>query len=275
MVPAVGDGDAPAAGRVERIVGGDAAAAAERFVAPQGLVFDGDTLYVADPGAHVVRAIDLASGALRTVAGSGRQLRTHADMAAGALSSPWDVAVHDGTLYVAMAGVHRLWRIAPGGGASPFSGSGREEILDGAHAAAALAQPMGIVAHAGALWFADAESSAIRRAVIDHGCGLRTLVGTGLFDFGDVDGVGDEVRLQHAQGIAAAPDGRLLVADSYNGAIKWLDPATRRVTTWVRGLAEPAGVAVGREHAYVAETNAHRIAAVELATGAVEALELS
>ena len=261
--------------RVERIVGGDAAAATERLVAPQGLAFDGDTLYIADPGAHVVRAIDLASGALRTVAGTGRQLRTHADMAAGALSSPWDVAVHEGALYVAMAGLHRLWRVAPDGRAAPFSGSGREEVLDGPHEEAALAQPMGIVAHAGALWFADAESSAIRRADIDPGGGVTTLVGTGLFDFGDVDGVGDEVRLQHVQGIAAAPDGRLLVADSYNGALKWLEPATRRVTTWVRGLAEPTGVAIGREHAYVAETNAHRIAVVDLATGTVETLELS
>lgn len=260
---------------VERIVGGDAEAERERFVAPQGLAFDGDTLYVADPGAHVVRAIALAGGEVRTVAGTGRQLRTRAEMAAGALSSPWDVAVLDGALFVAMAGVHRLWRIAPDGRAAPFSGSGREEILDGPHAEAALAQPMGIVAHAGALWFADAESSAIRRADPDPGGGVTTLAGTGLFDFGDVDGVGDEIRLQHPQGLAAAPDGRLLVADSYNGALKWLEPATRRVTTWLRGLAEPTGVAIGGELAYVAETNAHRIVVVSLESGASETLELS
>lgn len=260
--------------RVERIVGGDAEAGTERLVAPQGLAFDGETLHVADPGAHVVRAIDSGSGALRTVAGTGRQLRTHADMDAGALSSPWDIAVHEGALYVAMAGLHRLWRIAADGRAAPFSGSGREEVLDGPHAEAALAQPMGIVVHAGALWFADAESSAIRRADLDPGGGVTTLVGTGLFDFGDVDGVGDDVRLQHAQGLAVAPDGRLLVADSYNGALKWLDPATRRVTTWLRGLAEPSGVAIGRERAYVAETNAHRIAMVDLATGRIGALAI-
>ena len=260
--------------RVERTIGGDAAPEAERLVTPQGLAFDGDTLYVADPGAHVVRAIALASGALRNVAGTGRQLRTRADMATGALSSPWDIAISDGVLYVAMAGLHRLWRIEPDGDAAPFSGSGREEILDGPHGEAALAQPMGIVAHGGALWFADAESSAVRRADIDPAGGVTTLVGTGLFDFGDVDGIGDAVRLQHAQGLAAAPDGRLLVADSYNDALKWLEPPTRRVTTLARGFAEPTGVAVGQGVAYVADTNAHRIAVVELERGAVGELEI-
>jgi sugar lactone lactonase YvrE len=133
---------------------------------------------------------------------------------------------------------------------------------------------MGIAARDGALWFADAESSAVRRADLDPAGAVTTLVGTGLFDFGDVDGVGDVVRLQHPQGLATAPDGRLLVADSYNDALKWLDPATRLVTTWVRGLSEPTGVAIGRDLAYVADTNAHRIAVVSLATGAVETLAI-
>jgi hypothetical protein len=261
--------------RVERIVGGEDGPDGERLVAPQGLVLDGDTLYVADPGAHLVRAISLADGTVRAVAGTGAQLRTRADLEAGALSSPWDLALADGALYVAMAGVHRLWRVPLGGGApAPFSGSGREELRDGAHDTAALAQPMGIVAHAGALWFADAESSAVRRADLDPAGGVTTLVGTGLFDFGDVDGVGDAVRLQHPQGLAAAPDGRLLVADSYNDALKWLDPTSRSVTTWVRGFAEPTGVAIARDLVYVADTNAHRVAVVELVTGAVSTLEL-
>ena len=261
--------------RVDRIVGGDGAPEGERLVAPQGLVLDGDALHVADPGAHVIRSVSLDTGGVRTLAGTGQQLRTRADLAAGALSSPWDLALADGALVVAMAGLHRLWRVPlDGSAAAPFSGSGREEILDGAHAEAALAQPMGIVAHDGALWFTDAESSAVRRADIDPAGAVTTLVGTGLFDFGDADGVGDTVRLQHPQGLAAAPDGRLLVADSYNDALKWLDPATRRVTTWVRGFSEPTGVAIGGDVAYVADTNAHRIAVVSMATGAVETLEI-
>ena len=67
---------------------------------------------------------------------------------------------------------------------------------------------------------------------------VKTLVGTGLFDFGDVDGVGDDVRLQHALGVAYH-DGKLYVADTYNSKIKVIDPATRTCTTFLGG--EPDG----------------------------------
>ena len=106
------------------------------------------------------------------------------------------------------------------------------------------------------------------------GGGVRTIVGTGLFDFGDVDGAGDDVRMQHQQGIARAADGRLLVCDTYNDALKWVDPVSRRAETWVRGFSEPSGVALGDRYAYVADTNAHRIACVSLDTGIVEALQV-
>jgi sugar lactone lactonase YvrE len=270
--------------RVERVVGsgepGFSDGAEGALNMPQGMAFDGNRLYIADAENHAIRAADLATGELRTVAGIGRQLRTMEELRQGAMSSPWDVALADGTLYIAMAGIHQLWSIELATGTGRLhSGSRREDIVDGAHRDAALAQPMGIVA-AGThpegtrLYFADAESSAVRWADRDPGGGVGTIVGTGLFDFGDRDGVGDAALLQHAQGLALHPDGRLLVADSYNDALKWVDPATRRVTTWVRGLHEPGGVACGDRFAYVADTNAHRIATVDYATGEVGELTI-
>jgi DNA-binding beta-propeller fold protein YncE len=133
---------------------------------------------------------------------------------------------------------------------------------------------MGITSAGGRLYFVDAESSAVRWAHTDPAGRVGTIVGTGLFDFGDKDGVGDDVRMQHQQGIARHPDGRLLVADSYNDALKWVDPVSHRAETWVRDLAEPSGVAIGRELVYVADTNAHRIAVVGLEGGEVGELEL-
>ena len=103
---------------------------------------------------------------------------------------------------------------------------------------------------------------------------MRTVVGTGLFDFGDVDGTGDDVRMQHQQGIALAPDGRLLVCDSYNDALKWVDPSSRRVETWLHGFSEPSGLAIGEGLVYVADTNAHRIAVAALESGEVETLQI-
>lgn len=270
--------------RVERTIGGTqgfADGTTARFDAPQGLAFDGDTLYVADTGNHAVRAIDLRSGFLRTVAGTGAQLRTRRDREAGALSSPWDLAVvreprGSGTrVFIAMAGVHQIWSVAPTGGAlAVHGGSGAEEIADGPHASAALAQPMGIAGGEGRLWFVDAESSAVRWSDLASDGNVGTIAGTGLFDFGDRDGTGDDVRMQHPQAIARAPDGRLLVADSYNDALKWVTPADRVATTWVRGFHEPSGLALGERVVYVADANAHRVAIVELATGAVSELSI-
>jgi hypothetical protein len=246
---------------------------APRFRHPQGMAFGGDLLYVADAGNHAVRELSLATGAARTIAGTGHQLRTQRDLSAGALSSPWDLCIAGERLHVAMAGIHRLWTIhLDTGTAAPSTGTGAEELHDGPHAQAALAQPMGICLLGDVLAFADSESSAVRVADLDPAGGVRTIVGTGLFDFGDVDGVGDDTRLQHPQGIAAAEDGRLLVCDSYNDSLRWVDPASRRVTTWVRGLHEPEGLALDARFVYVADTNAHRIAVVNRIDGSVQPL---
>ena len=94
-----------------------------------------------------------------------------------------------------------------------------------------------------------------------------------LFDFGDTDGVGDKVRMQHQQGLAVRDD-ELLVADSYNDALKWVKIDTREARTWVRGFHEPGGVAIAERHAYVADTNAHRIMVVDYESGAMEPLEI-
>lgn len=268
--------------RVTRVVGRglpgleDGAADTARFTRPQGMAFVGDTLYVADAGNHALRRIALASGAVDTVTGTGERMRTRADRAAGALASPWDVAWHDGALWVAMAGTHQLWTVDPASGAARVhAGSGAEDIADGPLREALLAQPMGIAAAGDRLYFADAESSAVRVADVADDGRVRTLVGTGLFDFGDRDGEGDVVRMEHQQGVAVdAASGRLLVADTYNDALKWLDPATRTAAAWVRDLHEPGGVALGDGGlAYVADTNAHRVVVVDEA-GRVEELEL-
>lgn len=264
--------------RIARIVGGNAGFADGPdglLEAPQGVLFSGDTLYVADAGNHAIRAVDIATGSVRTIAGTGRQLRTRADAAAGALSSPWDLALHEGTLYIALAGAHRIVALDIASGVvRPFCGSGREEIIDGSHASAALAQPMGLATDGHRLYFADAETSAIRWADLDPAGSVGTLVGTGLFDFGDRDGTGDEARLQHPQAVALHDDGRVLVADSYNDSLKWIDARTRSCETFVRGLHEPGGLARSEGVAYVADTNAHRIVAIDEASGDFTVLEV-
>lgn len=266
--------------RVERAIGGDVSGyrdgAAPLFDNPQGMAFAGDTLYVADAGNHSIRAVTLADGTVRTVAGTGRQARTTRDLGAGAMSSPWDLALAGDVLFIAMAGLHQIWSLNPVTGAlQVHAGSGAEELHDAPLAEAALAQPMGLCVGTAHVYFTDSESSAVRSASRAMDGAVETIVGTGLFDFGDVDGIADDVRLQHPQGIALAGDGRLLISDSYNGALRWVDPSSRTATSWVRGLHEPGGIALTERCAYVAETNRHRIMVVDRTTGEMTELALS
>ena len=246
-----------------------------QFNYPQGLTFAGDKLYIADAGNHAIRILDLSTGELKTLAGTGHQLRTRHDRDEGAMSSPWDVALSGDTLFVAMAGVHQLWSVdVRTGRTRVHSGAGGEDIRDGDNQNALLAQPMGIVATGERVYFADSESNGIRWAGTSEDGVVGTIAGTGLFDFGDVDGSGDEVRLQHPQGLTIHPNGGLLVADSYNDCIKHVDPETRTSTTWVRGLSEPSGISCSATHAYVADTNSHRVMVVNLETREMAELRL-
>ena len=246
-----------------------------QFNYPQGMTFAGEKLYVADAGNHSIRVLDLTTGELKTLSGTGHQMRTRHDKNEGAMSSPWDVALSGDKLFVAMAGTHQLWAVDIRTGQSRVhSGTGGEDIRDGDNQTALLAQPMGIVASGDRVYFADSESSGIRWAETAEDGITGTIVGTGLFDFGDVDGSGDDVRLQHPQGLTVHPNGGLLVADSYNDCIKLVDPNLRTSTMWVRGLSEPSGISCSATHAYIADTNSHRVMTVNLETREMSELRL-
>lgn len=259
---------------------------AARFDHPQGLTLDGDTLYVADTDNHAIRAIDLTAGVTTTVAGTGEQARRYTSGGPALetpLTSPWDVVVVDGTLYVAMAGNHQLWMHQLGSGeVRRFAGSGHEGLRDGPTVSAHFAQPSGIVrlGQQRAVAFTDSETSSLRIADLPgHGAGeVTTLIGQGLFEFGDIDGARETARLQHPLGIAHDPaSGLLYVADTYNNKIKRYDTATGTITSWIGGddtLYEPAGISIANGALYVADTNNHLIRRADLANGDVTTIEL-
>ncbi len=262
------------------------------FDHPQGMALDGDFLYVADTENHAVRRVDLAQGYVDTVAGTGRQGpfgNRGGKLREASLNSPWDLTIAGGVLYVAMAGPHQLWRLdLRGGMAAPHAGSGREDIVDGPLASAALAQPSGITTDGRRLYFVDSETSSVRMADVDPAGRVTTIVGRGLFEFGDVDGMGAKARLQHPLGICLL-GGVLYIADAYNHKIKRVYPNTQTVMTFAgsggQGLLdgpaaeaeffEPGGVSAARGKLYVADTNNHAIRVVDLASGQVTTLEIS
>ncbi|HEX8629768.1 MAG TPA: alkyl hydroperoxide reductase, partial [Catenuloplanes sp.] len=221
------------------------------------------------------RAVRLDTGEVMTVAGSGRQWRSAVDHVphdalAVDLSSPWDVAWYDERVIVAMAGIHQLWWFHPvRRTAGVYAGTTVEALRDGPLPDVWLAQPSGLSAavDGSRLWIADSETSALRW--IADGT-LHTAVGQGLFDFGQVDGPAGQALLQHPLGVGALPDGSVLVADTYNGAVRRFDPGTGLVSTVDSGLAEPSDVVLAPDGSVlVVESAAHRL--VRLAAGSLPA----
>lgn len=285
-------------GRVKQVIGSgdeglkDGSADEARFADPQGVALDGNTLYVADTKNHAIRAVDLSTGDVKTIAGTGEQapkLHPGGDAAQIQLNSPWDLIQHEGVLYIAMAGFHQLWSLnLATSEARPYAGSGRERIVDGVLAEAALAQPSGITTDSKKLYFTDSETSAVRAADLDRAGNVETIVGLHLFEFGDVDGVGEDVRLQHPIGIDIL-DGILYIADTYNNRIKKIDPFTREASgligSGVAGVTdgaaenakfhEPGGLSIANGKIYIADTNNHAIRVADMETLEVTTLELT
>jgi thiol-disulfide isomerase/thioredoxin len=237
-----------------------------RFAEPNGLCLvpselrgtvDYDVV-VADTANHLLRGVDLAGGTVTTLAGTGEQyvvggpenvapwpdgtlpdertgLWYHGDPRRVRLSSPWDVVWHQpwGAFAVAMAGNHSLWAFDPHEGSiTHVIGTMNEGLVDGAVGEAWFAQPSGLaVDDEQRLWVADSETSALR--VVTGGLSdarVDTVVGAGLFDFGHRDGPAGDARLQHPLGVAVADDGSILVADTYNGAVRRYVPPPLRCT---------------------------------------------
>jgi len=215
------------------------------------------------------------------------------------LNSPWDLWVHGKDLYIAMAGPHQIWKMPLAETEiGPFAGNGREDIVDGPHlpeapyaeGASSFAQPSGLTSDGKTLFVADSEGSSIRGVPFDPTKEVFTVIGTAhlpnsrLFTFGDRDGPPERALLQHALGVAYH-DGVIYVADTYNNKIKAVEAKTGNVKTFAGsgqpGLAdepaqfdEPAGIAVGGDVIYVADTNNHAIRAIDVKTGKVTTLKI-
>ena len=259
------------------------------FNHPQGMALDGNFLYIADTANQLIRRIDLGAKRVETVAGTGEQIyETSVGGAAREipLNSPWDLQLVGKQLFVAMAGDHQIWMMdLTQNTIAPFAGSGTEERADGSFTKCAFAQPSGLASDGVNLYVADAESNVIREVDLEKKK-VKTLAGGNLFDFGDLDGIGDNVRLQHPLGVAFW-NKNILVADTYNHKIKFLNPDRGNVKTFAGDgkfgnldgaksrFYEPGGLSVAGNKLYIADTNNNAIRVLDLETKQVSTLTLN
>ena len=205
---------------------------------------------------------------VKTLAGTGEQGRYigsfFKDPRQASLNSPWDIVYCQKTLYIAMAGQHQIWLLNTQG-IGLYSGSGREDIIDGPPHDAAFAQPSGLSLAQSLLYVVDAETSAIR-CIDRQNASTTTLVGSGLFIFGDKTGKGTQARLQHPLDIVWDMQRQgLWIADTYNNKIKFFSCVTTEVSDLITiGLNEPNGLALYQNTLWIANTNEHGIVRYDL-----------
>lgn len=211
---------------------GDAAQA--RFADPWSLLAlnDGSVL-VADGGDNSRLRVLQADGRLRTFAGGapgfsdGPALQARFDTPSALARG------RDGSVYVADTGNHAIRRIDRHGRVSTLAG-GQQGFADGSAAQARFDAPMGVAVDAhGRVFVADTWNDRIR--VIEPDGQVRTLAGGS--GPGHADGVGEQARFDTPVAVALDNQGRLLVADFHNNAVRRLHMDGRVETVLSEGGA--------------------------------------
>lgn len=244
------------------------------FYEPHGLALseNGEKLYIADTKNNVIKEADLINKMVKTISGTGEISYYFGDKKWGENlnpNSPWDLLIdkkYPNIMYIANAGNHQILKMnLQNYKTERFAGSGKEQLTDGDDfQKVAFNQPSGLTQFENFLYVADAEASAIRQIDLQKK-EVRTLVGSGLFDFGDTDGTAQKAVLQHPIGVFYTKN-EVYIADTYNGKIKVLDLEKNRVKTLISGLSEPNDVLLIGNYLYISDTNNHQILRVNTKT---------
>ncbi|OXA50455.1 NHL repeat-containing protein 2 [Folsomia candida] len=281
-----------------------------KFYFPQGVVFkDENVLIIADTGNHAIRQVDLMLGKVCTLVPPGWNYSHDEEIVH--LRSPWDVTFFSKEiLLVAAAGNHRIFAYFFESSKlfselEPFdkdtftviAGTGKEENRNNAYILkASFAQPSGICVlnrpdNAKVIFIADSESSSIRSITTEGKGKVQAVVGgardpTDLFSYGDIDGKGVSVKLQHPMGVCSHKTlSQVYFVDTYNNRVKVVDVDSQSCFTLCGNGApgnvvgdlsdvkfnEPGGICISDngEILYVADTNNHAIKSINLQSKSV------
>ncbi|MBI4401297.1 MAG: hypothetical protein HY581_06680 [Nitrospirae bacterium] len=196
---------------------------------PSALAVDGkDQLYIADQSNNRVRKVDLATGIITTVAGTGEAAYTGDGMPAceAGLAGPSGLAWGpDGALYIADTFNGRIRRVdLVTGLISTVAGDGGEYRYQGRanEFSTSLSRPYGIaVDRLGHILITDSDNHLIRRW--DRTKKIITLVaGNGVARFGGDGGPPHESSLNYPFGVAVDEQGNIYLADTFNHRIRMI-----------------------------------------------------
>lgn len=189
-----------------------------RISQAEGLAVDGlGNLYISDTGNHRIRRVDVATGTITTVGGTGTAgLSGDGGLATQAMfDQPMGIAFHNNAIYVADRGNHRIRKIDEDGIVTTVAGTTFGFSGDGGLATSAMLQyprSIGLDA-AGNLFIADVGNGRIRRVGQADGI-ISTVAGSGsASEIAGDGGPAVDAKLSSRTGIAVANDGQLYIAD--------------------------------------------------------------
>lgn len=249
------------------------------FNAPQGLLYRAGKLYVADTGNHALREIDFKNNKVTTLIGSAQRGEALSDKQilearSFDLASPTDIEFFPNyeNIVIANSGTHQILTYGVNKGTiSAIAGNAFEGITDGKYPDNELAQTSDMSVYNKKLYFLDSESSSLR--VLDENGEVKTLIGKGLFKFGNKNGGKEDALMQHPLGLMVDDTGAY-ISDSFNHVIRKYDLNSGQIYNLVGSsrksgdnlgssanteFNQPEGIISVLNNFYVADTNNNRI----------------
>ncbi len=248
------------------------------FDSPQGLIYRGGKLYVADTGNHAIREVDFKESKVTTLIGSGQRgdVLSESQIVEAKtfeLASPTDIEFFptNESMVIANSGTHQILQYnITKDTIRVVAGNGSEGLKDGKFPNSVLAQPTDLAVYNRKLYFLDTMSSSLR--VIDESGEVKTLIGKDINKFGNKNGTKSEALMQHPMGLTVDDTG-VYISDSFNHSIKKYDFASATLST-ISGnrksgssvgngvyaeFDQPEGIASVLNNFYIADSNNNRI----------------
>lgn len=228
----------------------DGTANVAKFDQPTGIALDeaNGILYVSELGNSVIRAIDVTSGEVRTIAGQGVGLDENGNPVS--IDHPYNLLFNptDNLLYITDTYNHQIKTYSSVDGIIRiFAGNGAANVLDSTLLASSFIYPtdLAVDSNTGEIFVTDIGSHTIR-VLNPRANSVKTFAGTGLAGFSNgTAGNLKSASFNQPRSISLDTEGNLYVADTGNHVIREIDRTTNDILT-IAGTDQTSGIAYGQ-----------------------------